>query len=330
MSGSNGSATTVVDSLPGYVKEFVYSGSYDSKGNLDDSKEHGKSGYLPWAVRLATNKESNELWYYIETDSDGNPILDSNGNYIEISTYAEQDTKEKEGIKKLAYRGRYGYSIIKNKAIPYIEDVLDGNYLTGTKAEFNTMLENVMDKPKKTFETIMDEIGTSLYAIGDLSSGNLAKENIADSKYYDRTESLIKAQNYKSERRRQEHAINYGIEYGKQSVIDAETLRMAGLYQREYKQGKLTDAYKKDYDKLVTKIRRLEILGNAIRALVGTHEAETKPYYRPSPIVGIMGGAMAGAAAGAMLAAPTGGMSILVGALIGAAGGGLLGGLSSM
>lgn len=303
MGGSKGSATTVADKLPAYIKEYIFSGVVES----DDDKtgEYGEKGYLPWADDLTSDKDYDDLW-----------------NYTEGDTYAAQDGYETDGINKLAVRGRNGDALIKNNAIPYIEGVLDGNYLTGTRVEFVTMLGKVTDKPKETFEGILDEIGTSLYVVGDLSSSNLAKESIDDTKYYDRTAALIKAQNYKSERRRQEHAISYGIEYGKQSVIDAETLRMSGLYQREYEQGRLTDVYKKEYNKLVTKVRRLEILGNAVRALVGTHEAETKPYYRPSPVVGIMGGAMAGGAAGFMIGGP-------MGAGIGAAAGALLGGLSS-
>lgn len=46
MSNSKGSATTVVDKLPGYVKNFVYSGAYEEKDGiweLDHSQPYGKS-----------------------------------------------------------------------------------------------------------------------------------------------------------------------------------------------------------------------------------------------------------------------------------------------
>ncbi len=299
MNSSKGSATTVVDKLPAYVKEFVFSG-FESSGNAD----YGTKGYLPWAKKLLQDKDYDDLWYYTD------------------STYASQDSYETSGISKLASRGKNGDALIQDYAIPYIEGILDGDYLPGTKSEFNTMLDNVTDKPKETIEDVLDEIGSSLYVVGDLSSSNLAKESVDETKYYDRMAAFIKSQNYKSERRRQEHALSYGIEYGKQAVVDAEILRMSGLYQREYEQGKLTDTYKKEYNKLVTKVRRLEILGNAVRSLVGSQEAETRPYYRPSPIIGILGGAMSGAAAGMMIGGP-------IGAGIGAAAGALLGGLSS-
>jgi len=273
---------------------------------------------LPWAERLFEEKNP-ELWRYND------------------DTYASQDGYEISAINKLANRGRNGDSLIKNNAIPYIEGVLDGNYLTGTKAEFITMLDKVIDKPKETIEDILDEIGISLYVMGDLSNSNLAKESVDETKYYDRMGAFIKVQNYKSERRRQEHALGYGIEYGKQDVVDAEILRMSGLYFREYEQGRLSDVYKKEYDKLVTKVRRLEILGNAVRSLVGSQSAKTEPYYRASPIVGILGGAMTGAVSGAMLAsslmaegAKIGGMGAgAFGAIAGAGVGALLGFLSS-
>lgn len=307
MNSSKGTATTVADKLPAYVKKYIYSGikSVDDDGHSEYEEVHGKKGYLPWAEDLADSKDDDDLWKYDD------------------ETYADQDAYETTGIKNLATRGKNGDDLIVNKAIPYLEEVLDGNYLEGTRTAFTTMLGNVTDKPKSTLEDILEEIGTSVYVVGDFSSSNLAKESVADTKYYNRIASLVKAQNYKSERRRQEHALSYGIEYGKQSVVDAELLRMSGLYKREYKQGKLEDAYKNKYDNLITKVRRLEILGNAVRSLVGSQEATTRPYYRPSPVVGILGGAMAGGAAGFMLGGPPG-------AAIGAAAGGLLGALSSM
>lgn len=315
MNSSKGTATTVMDKLPSYVKEYIFS-SHSKKGSAD----YGKRGYLPWADDLYRDNDYDELW-----------------NYTDGATYAAQDSNETSGINKLANRGRNGDGLIKNNAIPYIEGVLNGYYLTGTRSEFITMAGKVTDKPKATFEDVLLEIGTSLYVVGDLSGGNLAKESIDDTKYYDRIGAFIKHQNYVSERRRQEHAIGFGVEYGKQAVVDAEILRMSGLYQREYEQGGLVDTYKKEYDKLVTKVRRLEILGNAVRSLVGSQEATTRPYYRPSPIVGIMGGAMSGAASGAMLAtsimaegATIGGMGAgPFGALAGAGVGALLGFLSS-
>jgi|SRR3990167_2966203 len=314
MNGSKGTATTVMTNLPSYVKPYIFSGAGGAASNV----EYGVHGYLPWAERLFEEKNP-ELWRYND------------------DTYASQDGYEISAINKLANRGRNGDSLIKNNAIPYIEGVLDGNYLTGTKAEFITMLDKVIDKPKETIEDILDEIGISLYVMGDLSNSNLAKESVDETKYYDRMGAFIKVQNYKSERRRQEHALGYGIEYGKQDVVDAEILRMSGLYFREYEQGRLSDVYKKEYDKLVTKVRRLEILGNAVRSLVGSQSAKTEPYYRASPIVGILGGAMTGAVSGAMLAsslmaegAKIGGMGAgAFGAIAGAGVGALLGFLSS-
>mgnify|MGYP001582821822 CR=1 FL=1 len=301
MNSSKGSATTVVDKLPNYVKEYVFSGVDEN----NKTAPYGEKGYLPWADALARDKENDDLWKYDD------------------ATYANQDTYEIDGINKLVDRGKNGDPLIRDKAIPYIEGVIDGDYLPGTKAEFITILDNVIDKPKVTFEDILDEIGTSLYIVGDLSNSNLAKDIVEDAKYYDRISAFVKAQNYKAERRRQEHALSYSVEYGKQAVVNAEILRMAGFYQREYEQGELADAYKKEYDRLVSKVRRLEILGNAVRSLVGSQEAETRPYYRPSPIVGIMGGAMAGAAMGTMIAPGIGtGIGAAAGAIMGLLSGG--------
>lgn len=294
MSGSKGSSTTIVKTLPPWVE----SDSADDKDSL-----HAVRKYLKWAEQVRAEKET---WVGYEE-----------------KTYADQTTNEKDGIEGLADRGKNGDPVI-NIGITYINSVLNGNYLDGTRSEFTKTLENVVDKPKSTFDTIYNMLGGKPYCVGDMSNDNLAQELCDTDRYYDRISSVLYAKNYNSERRRQEHALSYGVEYGKQEVIDAEILRMAGLYAREYNQGSLEDAYKLWYDRQTTKVRRVEVLGNAIRSLVGTHEHITRPYYRPSPMIGIMGGAMAGAAAGFML---SGGNPL--GAGIGAIAGSALGFISS-
>jgi hypothetical protein len=292
MNSSSGSSTTTIDKLPDWIEDEY------------------AAPYLNWALNLYNDKDKFDAY--------------------EGQTYADQNDNELDGIANLATRGRDG-DVLITKGETYIKDVLDGDYLDGTTADFDTTLDKIINKPKRTLRTdIMSRLGGTLFYTGDNSGINLSKNLVSDSKYYTRTSRILYAQNYKDESTRQEQTLNYGIEYGKQDVVDAEILRTAGLYQREYNQGALEDAYKVYYEEQTAWIRKLDVLGNAIRTIMGTQTAIDKPYYRPSPVMGVMGGAMAGAAVGAMFAAPTGGMSVLAGALIGAAGGGLLGALSTM
>jgi len=277
MNTSSGSSTTVVNKLPDYIHP-----------DKSECEVDAIQSYLQWAQKIYNDKDENFLPYDKET-------------------FHKQEQDEIDGIEGLAARGRNGDDLIENKAKPYLENVLAGNYLLGNASDFRTARDNTINKPKSTFiSEILPEIGCNPYIAGFATGENLAKELAEEQKYYDRMEKRLYAINYKSERRRREQALPYGVEYGKQDVVNREVLRMAGLYQREYNQGKLEDDYKMWYDEMTTKARVLEVLGNAIRSLVGTHSAITTPYYRPSPVVATMGGAMSGAMAGFTFGGPTG------------------------
>lgn len=276
MNGSSGTSTTTVDRMPGWLQD-----DYASK-------------YLNRANTLFSDKESFDNY-------DG-------------ETFAPQNDNELDGIVNLATRGRNG-DVIISKGKTHIKDILDGDFLDGETGGFGTVIDKAINKPKRTLRIdVMSRLGGSLYYIGDSSGINLSKGLVDDTKYYTRTSKLLYAENYRDERNKQEQSLLLGIEYGRQDVIDAETLRTAGLYQREYNQGALEDAYKVYYEEQTSTIRRLDVLGNAVRSVMGTQVAIDRPYYRPSPIMGVMGGAMSGAAMGTMIAP---GMGTSIGAIAG-------------
>ena len=94
---------------------------------------------------------------------------------------------------------------------------------------------------------------------------------------------------------------------------DAEMLHRAGLKYRVWLQGKYKTNYELWQDEQTASLRRTEVLGNAIRSLVGSQTTRTEPYHRPSPLMG----AAAGAMAGLPFAGATGGMSVVAGAALG-------------
>jgi hypothetical protein len=285
---SKGSSTTTVKRLPAYAEPYAKS-------------------YLEGAETLS---------------------LEAYTNYPE-NTYADQTADEIAAIAKLVARGSGGNALI-DKSIVYLEAVLDGDYLLGVYSKFTDLLSTISSKTTAQFSTINDLLGGKPYIIGDLSNDNLAQEmsSTTAATVLARNEKILYNKNYLEERLLQNDSIEYVIEHGKQSIVDGELLRMAGVLQREYDHGYYMDLYKEWYEDQIGDIKRLEILGNGVRALVGTQTSITKPYYRPSKIAGAIGGALSFAVMGqkmmssmAASKAVAGGATIAEGAKIGSSAG---------
>ena len=249
---------------------------------------------------------------------------DTESEYYTGNTYAAQPTEETDALTGLAARGNNGDALIQTYGEPLLEDILNGDHLAGNNTGFITALEKVLDKATTTFENdIWAKLGGKLYFVGDLSGDNLAQESSEITKYKKRMEAFLYSTNYHNERERRNNALQLGIEYGKQDVIDAETLRFAGLKQREHDHGLLINEYALWVEKQVNRVKWLDVYGNAIRSLVGSEQSTTEPYYRPSPIIGMLGGAMSGAAMGTMIAPGIGtGIGAAAGAIMGLLSGG--------
>ena len=244
-------------------------------------------------------------------------------------TYADQTADEITAIAKLVTRGTGGNTLI-NKSIVYLEAVLNSDYLSGTYSKFVDLLDTISAKTTTEFSTVNDLLGGKPYVIGDLSGDNLAQEMSAaiPATVLLRNEKILYHKNYTIERQLQNDAIAHTIEHGKQGIVNGEILRTAGMLQREYDHGYYMDLYKEWYDDQIGEIKRLDILGNGIRALVGTQISSTKPYYRPSKVAGAIGGAISFAVMGQQIGstmatsqAVAGGASALQGAKAGSTGG---------
>lgn len=223
------------------------------------------------------------------------------GNVYSGQTYADQTQEEIDGIARLAARGRNGDSTI-DVVVGDAEAILNDDYLDGNTPDFVYITDLTMQNATNMYGSqITPNLGGKLYCVGDLSNDNLADALDDTTVYDDILSARLYVRNRSNERSIQDSVVSIAVELGRQAIVDADALRMAGLYQREYDQGKLEDNYKIWYDGEVSKVRYLEVLGNAIRGLVGTQVATTRPYYRPSPMVGMMGGAMSGAATGTMV-----------------------------
>lgn len=278
MGGQTGQSTTTVQRWPAYLN------------NPEDPNFVGPN--LP-------------IRYVLEADA-------TSSNYLNILSFSEemisaQPVEETSGISNLSIRGRSGnVTIAKGKA--HAVDVLEGDYLDGSIFPFQIMVAKADAKAAVAFtDDILPKIGATLYVIGDPVPANLAIALVGDTsvKYRDRAKADVLAKNYEFERGRQVDALPNGIEYSGQEIADAEMVRRAGIYAREYRQSRLEDDYRKKMEHDLNLIRAREVLGNALRSLVGTQKTITTPYHRPNPAGAIIGGVVGGVG-GFMVGGPMG------------------------
>jgi hypothetical protein len=242
---------------------------------------------------------------------------------------ADQPLDETDGIAGLANRGRYGDQVI-SKAIAYENDAINGGYLAGTKAAFLTALASVTDKSTLSFASVNSRVGRKPYYVGDADTTFLAQTFITGTPttYNARMSALIYADNFHKERVLQDHALSYGVEMGKHAAIDAEALRRAGLYSREYLQGTYGLDHKLFVEGQEIAVANLEIMGNCIRGLTGSQQTSDQQMSGGSKLMGVASGAITGAVGGYMAGAYLGAEYGVVGGPWGMAIGAVVGGIA--
>ena len=139
-----------------------------------------------------------------------------------------------------------------------------------------TLTSTMNGKSTSSFLTIQALIGKKSFYIGD-PRNPLAQDLTIDtaSTYQGRLNAKLEDDNYRLERANQDAALGLGIELAKQSAINAETLRMAGLYMREYNQGTYELASKLFVEQEEFNVFKLEIFGNCLRAMTGSQQTTT-------------------------------------------------------
>jgi hypothetical protein len=257
--------------------------------------------------------------------------------------FAAQNQDEIDGIAGLATRGRYGDQVI-TKGIAYLDDVINSGQLAGTKAPFLAALASVTDNSTADWASVYSRIGRKAYYVGDTDSTYLAQRLTTTPRYgstvdtipeiYNaRIEAKIYDDNFRKERSIQDHALGYGVEMGKHAAIDAETLRRAGLYQREYVQAGYVLSHKLFLEEQELAVVNLEIFGNCLRALTGSQQTTTETLAGANKITAAVGmgvvGGVAGWYIGSNLAAAGSTLGGPIGAAIGFAIGGIIGYLSA-
>jgi hypothetical protein len=239
---------------------------------------------------------------------------------------ADQPQDEIDGIAGLANRGRYGDQVI-SKAIAYENDVINDGYIAGTKAAFIAALASVTDQSTADFASVNSRVGRKPYYVGDSDSTQLAQTFITGTAalYNARVSALIYADNFRKERVIQDHGLAYGVEMGKHAAIDAEALRRAGMYQREYLQGTYVLSHKLFLEGQEIAVANLEIFGQAIRGLTGSQQTTDSTQPGGNKLASSVGMGVTGAVAGYMIGAEIGSVGGPWGAAIGFVVGGIIG-----
>jgi hypothetical protein len=296
MGSSHGSSTTVVKRLPDYASSYVLA-------------------FLDRAATLAAET-------YV-------PFWDAVGG--SAVTHYPQTANETTALTALETRGRSGNTTIA-KASDLVQSIIEGDQLDGSDSEFQGVLTKFHDTfSLAVLNEVVPLVGGSLYYVGDLSGENLA-QNLATpliTEYSSRVQRVMTGKNYKRARTDQIRVLSMGIEYAGQPYVDAEILRTAGLHQRHYDQEELNDLYNRWLDEETGPIQKLELLGNAIRALVGTQYTKSEPIYKPNPAMAMVASGVSGAISGAMIGSQVGAGFTGYGAAIGAVAGLALGAMSS-
>ena len=152
--------------------------------------------------------------------------------------------------------------------------MIDGGKLSGLPT---ALLLDISTKTASSFLNITTAIGHKALYIGDPDSNYLAKQLTATTAatYIARLAAKMEADNYIRERASQDFAVGFGPVFAKEEVADAETLRKAGLYTRQYLQSTYEPLNRLFIETEECNVVRLEIFGNALRALTGSQQTTT-------------------------------------------------------
>lgn len=262
MSGGGGGGTTTISevALPEYANTYAQT-------------------YVERAGKLT--KEDGLLQYDYEGD-----------------TFAEWNQDEQDGIAALVTRATDGSSVVaKGKTL--VDCIVSGDILN-TNPKLDDLFDAEVALIKKEFaEDVLPAIHSEANNIGMYgSSGHAIEQAKAAERAKHKLNKVsldIYYNDYSIERQRMIRHYNNAILYGHEELRNAESLRQAGLYKREYYQAQHTDAFRLWAAEQDGEIRKIDVYANALRALRGAYITKTEPYYRPSSMSQIAGLAMSGA-----------------------------------
>lgn len=226
---------------------------------------------------------------------DGNSVFGTDYN---SATYAPQNINETDGIEALITRAKNSPTVITN-ARSLLQDNLDGVNLNNNPkldSNYNKRVEAIVQEldeellPSIKIEaSMLNMYGSSGMHIRQAKAAEQTAVKlleIAKEVYFD---------DYETNKKYQFDSIGNTLAYVVESRRDWELLLQGGYYKKEYTQGSLTDVYSQWKSARDREVTKLEILGNAIRATLGSWHKEIKPLYSPGALSQVAGLAFAGA-----------------------------------
>lgn len=209
-----------------------------------------------------------------------------------ISVYAgtiiaPQDSNETGAIAKLAARGAGGNATVTG-AYALADGIIKGNNLTGLPSSLNS---NISSKEIAAFALVSNLIGKKSFFAGDPDITLLAQALTLSTPttYLNRLTARIENDNYHAERASMDVALGLGIDLASQAVLNADVLRKSGLYAREYLQGTYELLNKLYIEQEEINVYKLEIFGNALRAITGSQQTTSSSDNGPSPFMQAVG-----------------------------------------
>jgi len=217
-------------------------------------------------------------------------------NYTVYSgpTYAAQDANETDGISALATRGQYGSSVeLDGKT--YLQNLFADSYF-GANPKLDDAYSAQIDELLQELNEVVLPAIRDQYAFAYGGS----QHNIAEARATQKTTEKIMEiarlyyEDYVRERGAQQAGMKHITPYGLQCIRDMEMLRQAGVFAREYAQGGLETAWQKWNEDQIIPIRNLDILGNAVKTVVGTTRTSSTQFFKPPKLAQIAGIALTG------------------------------------
>ena len=231
------------------------------------------------------------------------------------STYAAQNADEIAGIADLASLARNGITVYGQylEARDFVDDaktlllsVMQGNRLfINSTLSHNRLSALIQVKAEQLAQKYNEDIVPAIDQAANLGRYYGGSQHIAQ--YYQAIDHLaaemavylreIYQGDYIKGVEEVMDALPLVSPLAQEDLRDLELLRQAGLYWREYRQGALIDTYKAWLDAEEMNVNKVNLMGNAVKALIGAQVSRTAPMYRPSAMATVAGIAATGTAA---------------------------------
>jgi hypothetical protein len=253
------------------------------------SSQAGFSGTRPWASPMV---QANNKFYLVGSDFiTGGAIFSYEAGSLVVAahfsglTYAARTADETGALTSLETRATAG-SVLTGYGQTLIQNMLGGSRLS-IHATQDAAFGKIKDQIVQDFkEEVLPRLKYQMNQLGRFGGSvhHVLQAKAADEvmKKLIQVANSIYADVYSRERALQLSAVSLGIDYGTQDVKDAELLRGVGMLHREFEQGQMDDAYKRWHDTITRSHRSVEVLGNAVRTMIGSFYERKTSYYLPS------------------------------------------------